>query len=60
MAMAKEFGVKLVMYGENQAEYGNAIKENSVNHEHGFSSENPQEMLFGGVKMKTHRWKIFS
>ncbi len=26
--MAKRFGVKLVMYGENQAEYGNAIKEN--------------------------------
>jgi len=28
-AMAKKFGVKLVMYGENQAEYGNAIEENS-------------------------------
>ena len=27
-AMAKKFGVKLVMYGENQAEYGNAIEEN--------------------------------
>ena len=27
-AMAKKFNVKLVMYGENQAEYGNAIEEN--------------------------------
>ena len=26
--MAKKFGVSLIMYGENQAEYGNDIKEN--------------------------------
>jgi N-acetyl sugar amidotransferase len=28
--MAKRFGVELVMYGENQAEYGNASSENFV------------------------------
>ena len=28
-AMALKFNVKLVMYGENQAEYGNAIEENT-------------------------------
>lgn len=52
-AMAKKFGVKLVMYGENQAEYGNAIEENSnpiMNMEF-FSSEEPLEMKFGGVSM---------
>src|SRR5690606_40257790 len=27
-AMAKRFGVQLVMYGENQAEYGNKVDEN--------------------------------
>ena len=56
-AMAKKFGVKLVMYGENQAEYGNAIEENSnpiMNMEF-FSSEGDEEnMLFGGVKMKEY------
>lgn len=28
-AIAKKFGISLVMYGENQAEYGNNVKENS-------------------------------
>ena len=46
-AMAKKFGVKLVMYGENQAEYGNAIEENSnpiMNMEF-FSSEGDEENM---------------
>ena len=29
-AMAKKFGVQLVMYGENQAEYGNSVDENNI------------------------------
>lgn len=55
-AMAKRFGVKLVMYGENQAEYGNAIEENTnplMNMDF-FSTENILDMKFGGVKMKEY------
>ncbi len=52
-AMAKRFGVKLVMYGENQAEYGNAIEENinPLMNMDFFSMPNPQEMRFGGVAL---------
>ena len=55
-AMAKKFGVKLVMYGENQAEYGNAIEENinPIMNMDFFSSENPLEMKFGGKTMKDY------
>ena len=52
-AMAKKFGVELVMYGENQAEYGNAIEENKnplMNMDF-FSIDDPTEMKFGGVSM---------
>jgi N-acetyl sugar amidotransferase len=53
-AMAKKFGVKLVMYGENQAEYGNAIEENSnpiMNMDFFSSEDNYENMMFGGIKM---------
>lgn len=52
-AMAKRFGVKLVMYGENQAEYGNAIEENSnpIMNMDFFSSDSAMQMKFGGVSM---------
>jgi N-acetyl sugar amidotransferase len=55
-AMAKKFGVKLVMYGENQAEYGNAIEENqnALMNMDFFSSDNPEELLFGGIKLKEY------
>lgn len=55
-AMAKKFGVKLVMYGENQAEYGNAIEENvnPIMKMDFFSQENPLEMKFGGVTMQEY------
>ena len=55
-AMAKKFGVKLVMYGENQAEYGNDIKENKnpIMKMDFFSVDNPLEMKFGGVTMKEY------
>ncbi|MGB1158170.1 MAG: N-acetyl sugar amidotransferase [Porticoccaceae bacterium] len=52
-AMAKRYGVKLVMYGENQAEYGNAIEENSnpIMNMDFFSAEDVLDMKFGGVPM---------
>jgi len=55
-AMAKKFGVKLVMYGENQAEYGNAIEENTnpVMNMDFFSSSDILDMRFGGVTMKEY------
>ncbi len=54
--MAKKFNIKLVFYGENQAEYGNAIDENKkptmdINF---FSTGNPKKMLFGGVSMEEY------
>lgn len=55
-AMAKKFGVKLVIYGENQAEYGNAIEENTnplMNMDF-FSSDDHLDMKFGGIKMKKY------
>ena len=50
-AMAKRFGVQLVMYGENQAEYGNAIEENSnpLMDTDFFSVDDLSDMKFGGV-----------
>jgi len=55
-AMAKKFGVELVMYGENQAEYGNAIEENKnpIMNMDFFSTENVEEIKFGGIKMKEY------
>jgi N-acetyl sugar amidotransferase len=55
-AMAKKFGVKLVMYGENQAEYGNAIEENTnpIMNMDFFSSDDILNMKFGGIAMKDY------
>ncbi len=55
-AMAKKFGVKLVMYGENQAEYGNSIEENTnpIMDMDFFSSNNELDMSFGGISMKDY------
>jgi N-acetyl sugar amidotransferase len=55
-AMAKKFGIKLVMYGENQAEYGNAIDENinPIMNMDFFSADNALEMKFGGVSMQEY------
>ena len=54
--MAEKFGVKLVMYGENQAEYGNDPKENfrPIMGRGFFSTENPnpEELVLGGRKVK--------
>lgn len=52
--MAAKFGVKLVMYGENQAEYGNNPKDNlrpNMDRKF-FSVSNPEEMVLGGRPVK--------
>ena len=48
--MAAKFGVKLVMYGENQAEYGNNPKENfkPTMDTKFFSVSDPKDMVIGG------------
>lgn len=53
-AMAARYGVKLVMYGENQAEYGNKVDENNIPTMDSkfFSVDDPMEMSLGGLKMK--------
>lgn len=53
-AMAAKFGVKLVMYGENQAEYGNNPDDNYVPtmDRKFFSVGNPEEMILGGKPVK--------
>ncbi len=49
--MAAKYGISLVFYGENQAEYGNKVEENQrpTMDPSFFSSENPLDMKFGGV-----------
>ncbi|CRY91241.1 N-acetyl sugar amidotransferase family protein [Synechococcus sp. WH 8103] len=50
-AIAKKYGIELVMYGENQAEYGNNPDENYIPtmDKKFFSTKNPLEMRLGGV-----------
>jgi N-acetyl sugar amidotransferase len=52
--MAAKFGVKLVMYGENQAEYGNNPDDNytPTMDRKFFSVSNPEEMILGGKLVK--------
>ncbi|TGL90229.1 N-acetyl sugar amidotransferase [Leptospira congkakensis] len=52
--MAAKFGVKLVMYGENQAEYGNEVSENyiPVMDRKFFSISDPMEIILGGKPIK--------
>lgn len=52
--MAAKFGVKLVMYGENQAEYGNNPDDNykPTMDRKFFSVGNPEEMILGGKQVR--------
>lgn len=52
--MAAKFGVKLVMYGENQAEYGNNSDENYIPtmDRKFFSLGNAHDMVLGGKVVK--------
>jgi len=52
--LAQKFGIKLIMYGENQAEYGNPLEDNKdpFMEPSFFSIDDPVEMLLGGVKVK--------
>ena len=51
--LAEKFGIKLIMYGENQAEYGNPIDDNSdpFMEPSFFSIDDPSEMFLGGEKV---------
>lgn len=53
-SIAAKYGVKLVMYGENQAEYGNKLDENNIPtmNEKFFSVDDPMKMMLGGVSME--------
>ena len=52
---ASKLGIGLVVYGENQAEYGNNIKENETPFMDSkfFSIKNPLEMRFGGQTVES-------
>jgi len=52
--LAEKFGIKLIMYGENQAEYGNPIENNSnpFMEPYFFSIDNPKDMILGGVSVE--------
>lgn len=54
-AMAARFGVNLVMYGENQAEYGNKVDENNIPtmDTKFFSVDDPMQMSLGGESVKS-------
>lgn len=53
-SMAAKFGIKLVIYGENPSEYGNAINENHVPtmDKKFFSANDPLDMILGGVSVR--------
>jgi N-acetyl sugar amidotransferase len=52
--MAARFGIPLVFYGENQAEYGNQVEQNYVPtmDRKFFSIVDPREMVLGGLPVK--------
>lgn len=53
-SIAQKFGVELVMYGENQAEYGNNSAENSIPtmNKSFFTSNGTNDLKLGGVGVK--------
>ncbi|WP_397600378.1 N-acetyl sugar amidotransferase [Silvanigrella sp.] len=57
--IASKFGIPLVFYGENEAEYGNPIAENSssLRDKSYFTMNNIDEIYLGGVSIKELREK---
>jgi N-acetyl sugar amidotransferase len=53
-AMAARYGVELVMYGENQAEYGNNPNDNYIPtmDKKFFTAQDPYKMLLGGISIE--------
>jgi N-acetyl sugar amidotransferase len=54
--IASQLGIPLVVYGENQAEYGNSIDENNdfLMDPSFYSSERPEEIVLGGYSIKEY------
>lgn len=52
--IASKYGIKLIFYGENEAEYGNPIADNasSLRDKSYFSFNNLDEIYLGGVSIK--------
>ncbi|MCM1111997.1 MAG: N-acetyl sugar amidotransferase [Muribaculum sp.] len=52
--LAVKFGIPLIFYGENQAEYGNPIKENdgALMDAKFFSAEDKEKTMLGGVSYR--------
>ena len=52
--IASNFGIELVFFGENEAEYGNPIADNSssLRDKAIFASENNNDIFLGGVSVK--------
>jgi N-acetyl sugar amidotransferase len=57
--IAARYGIKLVFYGENEAEYGNPIADNatSLRDKSYYSFKNMDDMYLGGVSVKELREK---
>jgi N-acetyl sugar amidotransferase len=57
--IAAKFGIPLIFYGENEAEYGNPIADNetSLRDKSFFSYKNLDEIYLGGVSVKELREK---
>ena len=53
--LAAKFGIPLVFYGENEAEYGNPIADNttSLRDKSFWAAKNYDDMYLGGVSIKT-------
>lgn len=51
--IAEKFGIELIMYGENQAEYGNDSSENSkpTMDSRFFTVEDPKSVVLGGLSL---------
>ena len=52
--IAAKFGINLVFYGENEAEYGNPVAENSesLRKKSYFASKNLEDIYLAGVRLK--------